>query len=316
METREYEYYGLKAEAWDILRGDTSGWEDRPFYLEAIRRYGEPALDIGCGTGRLLLDYRREGIDIDGLDDSAEMLAICRDKADAELIDVKLIHQPMERMQLPRRYRTILVPSSSLQLQTDSRAASDTVKAIFEHLEPGGVVLASIMTLWQQGKPAEEAWEESATTPEGVVYRRVAVSRVDPIERLEHTEDRYEKIVDGQVVRSEVHTRSPATRSYTQDQAVQLFERAGFTDVSVLKAFADTPAGRSDMLFVIRAFRPVGDNSDGVFPPAAVSAPAETADRTPSVSIFPVSHAKTSSDPDVPGNAEPETGFRLGENDT
>ena len=71
-----YEYHGLMAEAWDLLRGDTSGWEDRPFYLELIRRFGEPALDVGCGTGRLLLDYLAEGIEIDGLDVSPDMLAL------------------------------------------------------------------------------------------------------------------------------------------------------------------------------------------------------------------------------------------------
>ena len=73
-----YEYHGLMAEAWDLLRGDTSGWDDRPFYLELIRRFGEPALDVGCGTGRLLLDYLAEGIEIDGVDVSPDMLAVCR----------------------------------------------------------------------------------------------------------------------------------------------------------------------------------------------------------------------------------------------
>ena len=78
--TAEYEYRGMMAAAWDLLRGDTSGWEDRPFYLAAIGASGEPALDVGCGTGRLLLDYRQQGIDIEGVDDSPEMLGICRDK--------------------------------------------------------------------------------------------------------------------------------------------------------------------------------------------------------------------------------------------
>ena len=69
---RAYEYHGLMAEAWDLLRGDTSGWEDRPFYLDLIRRFGEPSLDVGCGTGRLLLDYLAKGIEIDGIDVSPD----------------------------------------------------------------------------------------------------------------------------------------------------------------------------------------------------------------------------------------------------
>jgi ubiquinone/menaquinone biosynthesis C-methylase UbiE len=47
-----YEYRGMKAAYWDLLRGDTSTWADRPFYRRAILRSGTPALDVGCGTGR------------------------------------------------------------------------------------------------------------------------------------------------------------------------------------------------------------------------------------------------------------------------
>ena len=78
MPPRDYEYRGMMAQAWDLLRGDYAAWPDRPFYREVIAKHGEPALDVGCGTGRLLLDYLVAGIDVDGVDNSPEMLAICR----------------------------------------------------------------------------------------------------------------------------------------------------------------------------------------------------------------------------------------------
>ena len=81
MSLPDYEYKGLMAESWDVLRGNTSQWADRFFYLKLIQTYGQPVLDIGCGTGRLLLDYLAQGIAIDGVDNSPDMLDICRQKA-------------------------------------------------------------------------------------------------------------------------------------------------------------------------------------------------------------------------------------------
>lgn len=79
--TDQLEYTGLMARGWDPLRGDTSDWEDRALFADLIEERGGPVLDVGCGTGRLLLDYLAQGIDIDGLEISAEMLDILRAKA-------------------------------------------------------------------------------------------------------------------------------------------------------------------------------------------------------------------------------------------
>lgn len=252
----EYEYRGLIAEAWDVLRGDTSAWPDRAFYLEIIREHGQPVLDIGCGTGRLLLDYLGQGIDIDGVDNSPDMLARCRRKAAALGLAPALYQQYMEALALPRRYRTIVIPSSSLQLVIEPAMVLETVRRVHAHLLPGGVAVAPFMTLWKPGDPLTAEWERTAARPEdGATFRRIARSRYDPETACEHTEDVYQMLVDGAVVAEEVHRRSPATRSYTQAQARTMFERAGFDRVDLYREFTFERAGPDDPLFTVLAQR-------------------------------------------------------------
>ena len=254
----DYEYRGLMAVTWDLFRGDTSRWDDRFFYLEAIRRYGQPALDVGCGTGRLLLDYLQQSIDIDGVDTSPEMLALCRQKAQAPGLAPTLYEQPMEALALPRTYRTILVPSSSFQLLTDRAQAREAMHRLHSHVVPGGVLVMPFMIEWQAGTPLELDWRvrEQVRPEDGALMRRRSRVRYDPVEQLEHTEDIYEVVRDGTVVASEHHRRSPAVRWYTQTQASTLYREAGFVDVALYREFAFEPAGPDDAVFTIIGRRP------------------------------------------------------------
>ncbi len=251
----ELEYVGLMALAWDPLRGDTSDWEDRRWFLGLIQERGAPVLDIGCGTGRLLLDFLARGIDIDGLEISDDMLTILRAKATEAGLDVsgRLYRQPMQAMEIPRRYRTIIVPSSSFELVLDLDDAREAARRFFEHLEPGGTLALPFYTY---DRPADDTWTDEAALPDGSRIRRTSRAWVDPDARLEHTDDCYELLVDGVVTSTQRQVRSPATRGYTPDEVRSLLAGIGFVDLAWYHAFSWEPMRPDDELFSVVATRP------------------------------------------------------------
>jgi len=254
-----YEYRDLVAKTWDLLRGDTSLWPDKFFYRDFITLIGEPVLDVGCGTRRLLLDYMADGIDIDGVDHSPEMLTLCREKASVLGLDPTLFQQSMEDLDLPRRYRIILVPSNSFQLVMEIDSAKRAMKHIYNHLESGGVLIMPFMIILQEGNPLEKDWvldAEKERPDDGAVIRRWSRARFDLKNQLEHTETRFEASLDGEIVASEYHVRSPATRWYTQSQACDLYHHAGFTNLQMFSEFSHQPASEEDTIFSVVGIRP------------------------------------------------------------
>lgn len=259
MPKQDYEYQGLMATTWDLFRGDTSAWEDKFFYLELIRQYGEPVLDVGCGTGRLVLDYLGQGLDVDGVDNSPDMLAICQEKADQLGLTPNLYQQGMESLDLPHKYQTILVPSSSFQLVTDPTLAQQALKRFYDHLEPSGILVMSFMIMWQPGDAKQLDWTLILEVPrpeDKTVVRRWLKNWLDVENKLEHTEDRYEIMRDDDVITSEHHQWSPATRWYSQGQATQLYQDAGFTNIQVFKGFTHEPATEVDTVFTVLGQKP------------------------------------------------------------
>ncbi len=254
----ELEYTGLMALAWDPLRGDTSDWEDRALFRALIDEMGQPVLDVGCGTGRLLLDFLEDGVDIDGIEISADMLALLRaGAARAGLSVEERIHQgPMESMDLPRRYRLVLVPSSSFQLLVDPEAAAEAMRRFHAHLEPGGtLVMPWIDLAADHPGGADDVFEQEATLPDGSVIRRRCRAWYDPGTGLESTDDRYALLREGRVVAAERKVRDPAVRGYSRSAIEELHEAAGFEPPTFLAEFTREPAGGGERIMTSVARR-------------------------------------------------------------
>jgi len=254
----KHTYSGLIASTWDMGRDTTKRWDDSAFFLSIVQRYGQPVLDVGCATGRIVLDYLVQGIDTDGVDNSPELLAICRDKAAKLGLTPNLYEQWMEALDLPRLYHTILVPSSSFQLVTDANNARAAMQGFFTHLQSGGVLVMPFGHSWQAGEPIDsgELSFEKIRPEDGAIVRDWVHYWVEPDQQYAHLEQRFEVELNGEVIAREQHRQSPELRWYSQAQAIQLFWEAGFTAIQLFRGFTHEPAVAEDRNFCVLGVKP------------------------------------------------------------
>jgi SAM-dependent methyltransferase len=140
----DWDYRGLAAECYDLWFGDEPFW-DQAFFHDRIRHNGGVALEIACGTGRLLVPFLRDGLTVEGVDASEEMLAICRAKAAHMGVLPTLYHQLMQDLDLAPRYRTMYIPACSFQILAERDEAFAALRRFYTHLEPGGELLLTLM---------------------------------------------------------------------------------------------------------------------------------------------------------------------------
>ena len=135
-------YTGLVAELYRPLRSAISDPEP---YARFIARYGEPALELGCGDGDPMLDLVARGLDVEGLDASPDMLDRCRQRARAAGVAVTLHQQSIQRMDLATRYNSIYLAGATFNLLPDDDTARQALERIRDHLTPEGAALIPLL---------------------------------------------------------------------------------------------------------------------------------------------------------------------------
>lgn len=137
-------YDGLLALAYDqYLAGDDPG--DLPFWRSFLATASDgPALELGSGTGRVLLPLLAAGHAVEGLDGSADMLHRCREIATARGLAPVLHHGDMAAYTLGRRFRTIFSAVGTLSLLGAPGLLEAALACARAHLVPGGRIAVAM----------------------------------------------------------------------------------------------------------------------------------------------------------------------------
>lgn len=121
---------------------------DVGFFVAMAREAGGPVLELGCGTGRVLIPTAKAGAQIVGLDASTPMLAVCRKKLSHESSDVQgrvqLVQADMREFLLRRDFPLVTIPFRSFQHLLTVQDQLACLGRIHDHLRPGGLLVLDI----------------------------------------------------------------------------------------------------------------------------------------------------------------------------
>ncbi len=254
--------YHVAAKYYDGAYGAMRDLTDAPFYLDLAKESGGPVLEIGCGTGRVLLPIAREGIEIHGVDNSGPMLGILKESISREKPAVRrkvTLHTgDMREFRLDRKFPLVTIPFRPMQ---HMYSVGDQLRALTSaaaHLTEGGILAFDVFypkfDVLHRGigeEKLEAEWSPPGK-PETVIpryYRKDAVDKINQSYALTFIFRTYQ---NGQLTAEENDTLKMSYYTYPHLRA--LFLLAGLELVAEYGSFAKglLDNNADEMIFLLR----------------------------------------------------------------
>jgi SAM-dependent methyltransferase len=212
-EFNNYQDFPIAIEVYDHIPYHQN-MPDVEFFKGYAAKLGGPVLELGCGTGRVLLPLARAGSEVTGLDYSNLMLRATRAKLDGEPQEVQdrvgLVEASMHDFALDRQFGLIFSTYRSFQILITVEQQLAALECVRRHLRDDGRLILGVFEphlpfLIDQGRKEEWGRDDPFLMPDGrkvkVTYRNpdVALTRqtiaCELIYTVEHPGGKTERLV-------------------------------------------------------------------------------------------------------------------------
>ncbi len=141
-------YHALAA-SYDRLTNDVDYKGTVAFYWDILERENlkpRTAVDLACGTGSVAILLAKKGLQVTGVDMSADMLCQAAAKVDGLCNRPVFICQKLQRLNLPRGVDLAVCALDSLDYITDPADCQEAIRRVYKVLNPGGCFIFDVNT--------------------------------------------------------------------------------------------------------------------------------------------------------------------------
>lgn len=223
-------YGRLATEVYDITKPIGHTFGDVEFYLQRLKSCTGRVLEPAVGTGRVMIPLLEAGIEVEGVDNSPEMLAICRARCAERGLEPVLHEGDMGSLSLPERYEAIIIPAGSFLLIERREESLGALKRFREHLVRGGRLILDLEL--QTDLRVGTISTGTVETPQGeTITTESNVVEVNFLEQYSVSYLRYEKWQEGELMQTEMQRF--ALRWYGLEEFELVLKSLGFSEVVV-----------------------------------------------------------------------------------
>jgi len=116
----------------------SNGSEDLPFWINQAKQYGDPILELACGTGRITITLAQAGFSMTGIDKAEGMLREARRKSAEAGVEVDWVKADMRGFDLSKAFSLIILPANTLCHLLDLSDFEACMANVRKHLAPNG----------------------------------------------------------------------------------------------------------------------------------------------------------------------------------
>jgi SAM-dependent methyltransferase len=229
--------------------------DDLPFYRELARRAGGPALEVMCGSGRLLLPLARAGLRLAGVDVSGAMLSLARERLAAAGLSeqVELLEADIRERAPHGPFGLAIVAINSFMHLASAADQLAALKQIHTALRPGGLLAIDLFNPDPRALAEQRgalALDKSFTLKDGARVQKFVAQHVDMAAQISHVTFFYDEIdAEGRVRRGTL----PFTMRWLYRYELEhLLARAGFAlDAAYGSYELDEYSSESELLLTV-----------------------------------------------------------------